>query len=93
MQVWILQKFILILTARRCQKLSIGYRQGYGQLYNLKVDDREIDSDDLPADDISNYLEYKDEEPEVVANKYIKDMIEKYRDYKKISILKRKMSK
>jgi len=33
MQVWILQKFILILTAHRWQKLSIGYRQGYGQLY------------------------------------------------------------
>jgi hypothetical protein len=34
MQVWILQKFISILTARRWQKLSIGYGQGYGQLYN-----------------------------------------------------------
>jgi len=68
MQVWIPQKFILILTAHRWQKLSIGYRQGYGQSYNLKVDDREIDSDDLPADDISNYLEYKDEIPVVVVN-------------------------
>jgi len=46
----------------------IGYSQGYGQLYNVKVDDREIDSDDLPADDISNYLKYKDEIPVVVVN-------------------------
>ena len=75
-QVWILQKFILILTAHRWQKLSIGYRQGYGQLYNLKVDDREIDSDDLPADDISNYLEYKDEIPVVVVNN-LKDTLKK----------------
>ena len=76
MQVWILQKFILILTAHRWQKLSIGYRQGYGQLYNLKVDDREIDSDDLPADDISNYLEYKDEIPIVMVNN-LKDTLKK----------------
>ena len=91
MQVWILQKFILILTAHRWQKLSIGYRQGYGQLYNLKVDNREIDSDDLPADDISNYLEYKDEEPQVMAHKCIEDMTEKYWDYKKVSIHKNKV--
>lgn len=58
-------------------------RQGYGELYNVKVDDRDISSDD-----ISNYLEYKDEEPKVVANKYISDMTERYRDYKKISIFK-----
>ncbi|NQT67163.1 MAG: hypothetical protein HQ569_06270 [Actinobacteria bacterium] len=58
-------------------------RQGYGELYNVKVDDRDISSDD-----IKNYLEFKDEEPEVVANKYIEDMTEKYRDYKKISIFK-----
>jgi len=56
-------------------------RHGYGELYNVKVDDRDIDSDD-----ISNYLEFKDEEPEVIANKYIEDMTEKYKDYKKISI-------
>ena len=56
-------------------------RQGYGELYNVKVDDRDISSDD-----ISNYLEFKDEEPEVIANKYIEDMTEKYKDYKKISI-------
>jgi len=59
-------------------------RQGYGELYNVKVDDRDISSDD-----IKNYLEFKDEEPEVVANKYIEDMTEKYRDYKKISIFKK----
>ncbi|MBE3090339.1 MAG: hypothetical protein IMZ45_04795 [Actinobacteria bacterium] len=57
-------------------------------MYNVKVDDRDINSDD-----IKNYLEFKDEEPEVVANKYIEDMTEKYGNYKKISILKRKMSK
>ncbi len=56
-------------------------RQGYGELYNVKVDDRDISSDD-----IKNYLGFKDEEPEVVSNKYIEDMTEKYRDYKKISI-------
>ena len=63
-------------------------RQGYGELYNVKVDDRDISSDD-----IKNYLEFKDEEPEVVANRYIEDMTEKYGGYKKISFLKRKMSK
>ncbi|MBA7486550.1 hypothetical protein ES707_22110 [subsurface metagenome] len=56
-------------------------RQGYGELYNVKVDDRDISSDD-----IKNYLEFKDEEPEVVANKYIEDMTKKYRDYRKFSI-------
>lgn len=54
-------------------------------MYNVKVDDRDIESDD-----IGNYLEFKDEEPEVVANKYISDMTEKYRDYKKVSIHKLK---
>ena len=57
MQVWILQKFILILTAHRWQKLSIGYRQGYGKIYNVKVDDRDIRNDDC----IENYLEFKSE--------------------------------
>jgi hypothetical protein len=52
-------------------------------LYNVKVDDRDISSDD-----IKNYLEFKDEEPEVVANKYIENMTEKYRNYKKILIPK-----
>jgi len=71
MQVWIPQKFILILTAHRWQKLSIDYREGYGQLYNFKVDDRDTSFDDLFPDVIENYLEYKNEEPEVVANEYI----------------------
>jgi len=61
-------------------------RQGYGELYNVKVDDRDISSDD-----IKNYLEFKDEEPEVVANKYIEDMTKKYRDYKKVSISLKKI--
>lgn len=60
-------------------------RQGYGELYNVKVDDRDISSDD-----IKSYLEYKDEEPKVVANKYIEDMTKKYGDYKKISIYLKK---
>jgi len=45
---------------------------------------------DMPSDCIENYLEFKDEETEVMAYKYIEDMTEKYRDYKKISIFKRK---
>ena len=57
-------------------------------MYNLKVDDREIDSNDLPADDISNYLEYKDEIP-VAVNSNLKEMTEKYGGYKKISIYKK----
>ncbi|GAJ07083.1 unnamed protein product [marine sediment metagenome] len=40
----------------------------------------------ISSDDIKNYLEFKDEEPEVVANKYIEDMTKKYRDYRKLSI-------
>ena len=53
-------------------------------MYNIKVDDM-----DMPSDCIENYLEFKDEEPEVVGNKYIEDMTEKYRDYKKISLHKK----
>lgn len=60
-------------------------RQGYGELYNVKVDDM-----DMPSDCIKNYLEFKDEEPEVMAHKYIEDMTEKYRDYKKLSVFKKK---
>ncbi len=59
-------------------------RQGYGELYNVKVDDMDIRDDDC----IENYLEFKDEEPEIVANKYVSDMTEKYGDYKKILIPK-----
>ena len=58
-------------------------RQGYGELYNVKVDDRDFGSDDC----IENYLKFKDEEPEIMAHKYIRDMTEKYGDYKKISII------
>jgi len=57
-------------------------RQGYGMLYNVKVDDS--DSDDC----IENYLEFKDEEPENFTHQFIDDMTEKYRDYKKVSIYK-----
>ena len=45
---------------------------------------------DIRDDDcMENYLEFKDEEPEIVVNKCISDMTEGYRDYKKISIYKR----
>lgn len=57
-------------------------RQGYGELYNAKLDDYYND------DCIENYLEFKDEIPEVLINKYIDDMNEKYGDYKKVSIHK-----
>lgn len=59
-------------------------RQGYGELYNVKVDDMDMRDEDC----IENYLEYKDEEPQIVANKYIRDMTEKYGDYRKVSIYK-----
>jgi len=62
-------------------------RQGYAELYNIKVDDMDIKDDDC----IENYLEFKDEEPEITTNKYIEDMTEKYRDYRKISIYKNKI--
>lgn len=41
---------------------------------------------DISDDDIKNYLEFKDEEPQVIAHRYISDMTEKYRDYRKISL-------
>ena len=47
--------------------------------------------DDKIPDVIENYLEYKDEELVITANKCIKDMTEKYREYKKISIYKDKI--
>ncbi|MDD5622853.1 MAG: hypothetical protein PHQ09_06820 [Actinomycetota bacterium] len=39
-------------------------------MYNVKFDGMGIRDDDC----IKNYLEFKEEEPEVVANKYIEDM-------------------
>jgi len=56
-------------------------RQGYGELYNVKLE--ESMSDDC----IENYLEFKDEEPETLIHQYINDMTEKYGDYKKVSIV------
>lgn len=41
---------------------------------------------DISSNDIKNYLDSKDEELQVIAYKFISDMTEKYRDYKKISI-------
>jgi len=63
-------------------------RQGYGNLYNLKLNDKDLDDFDLVLDDIKNYLEFKDKIPVIVANNF-KDNTEKYRDYKKISIYKK----
>ena len=57
-------------------------RQGYGELYNVKVDDKDFSSDDC----IENYLEFKDETPETLIYQHINDMTEKYGDYRKVSI-------
>jgi len=47
----------------------------------------EIDNKGIIDDDcIGNYLEFKDRESEALTNKYIEDMTQMYRDYKKISI-------
>ena len=51
-------------------------RQGHGELYNLKVDYMDFYIDDKTPDVIENYLEYKDEEPKVVANN-LKDTLKK----------------
>ncbi len=58
-------------------------RQGYGELYNVKLE--ESMSDDC----IENYLEFKDELPETLIHQKINDMTEKYGDYKKITIFKK----
>jgi len=65
-------------------------RQGYGKLYNLKLDDDALDHEELTVDDINNYLEFKDEEPVSIYN-FFNDNMENYGDYKKISIFKRKI--
>lgn len=57
--------------------------------YIIKVNDRDMRDDDC----IENYLEFKDEKPKVVANRYIEDMTRKYGDYRKVSVLKRKIAK
>ncbi len=54
-------------------------------LYNVKVNDSYSD------DCIENYLEFKDEEPENFIHQFIEDMTKKYRDYKKVSIHRRKL--
>lgn len=63
-------------------------RQGYGKLFNLKLDDNALDHEELTVDDVNNYLEFKDEEPVAVYNKFSGNM-ENYGDYKKISIYKK----
>jgi plasmid rolling circle replication initiator protein Rep len=65
-------------------------RQTYGSLYNVKLDDKDLNEENLIPDDIKNYLEFKDEIPVVVANNF-KDNFEKDKDYKKISIYKEKL--
>ncbi|MBA7670039.1 hypothetical protein ES703_78181 [subsurface metagenome] len=55
-------------------------RQGYGELYNVKLEEN------LSDDCIENYLEFKDEAPETLIHQYINDMTVKYGDYRKISI-------
>ena len=57
MQAWILQKFILILIVHRWQGLLIGCRKEYSQLYNPRVDDKEVSSNNF-----KNYLELGDQE-------------------------------
>ena len=56
-------------------------RQGYGEFYNEKIDDRfeKIDS-------IEDYLEFKEESPETLIHQHISDMTKKYKDYRKFSI-------
>ena len=56
-------------------------RQGYGEFYNVKIDDRfeKIDS-------IEDYLEFKEESPETLIHQHISDMTKKYKDYRKFSI-------
>ncbi|MBE3115006.1 MAG: hypothetical protein IMZ59_05740 [Actinobacteria bacterium] len=51
--------------------------QGYSELYNVKIDGWDIKDDAC----MENFLEFKDEKPEIIAHKYIEDMTEKYRDY------------
>lgn len=58
-------------------------RQGYGLLHNIKIDDKDIIDDEIKKDDISNYLEFKDELPIISVNNF-KDNFEKDRDYKKV---------
>ncbi len=62
-------------------------RQGYGEFYNVKLDDSEFGPDDC----IENYLEFKEELPETLIHQQINDMTEKYRDYKKVSIRTKKL--
>ena len=61
--------------------------QGYGLLYNVKLDDKDK-NDDENDDDISNYLRYEDEIP-INVNCNFKDNTGKDRDYKKVSVYKK----
>ncbi|MHB8280645.1 MAG: hypothetical protein ACYDIA_23825 [Candidatus Humimicrobiaceae bacterium] len=70
-------------------------RQGYGLLYNFNTDDDDlynsvhINRDYDYPNNVKDYLEDKDEEPVTVASRCIRDMTEKYREYKKVSIFKK----
>jgi len=59
----------------------IDYRNGCGELHNVKVDNESIISDNN-----KNYIEFKDEEPKIVAYKYIEDLTKRYEDYNKLSV-------
>jgi len=61
-------------------------RQGYGELYNVKLDENDF----YDNDSIENYLEFKDEEPEEIVIGNIEDMTRKYGEYRKVSIYKNK---
>jgi plasmid rolling circle replication initiator protein Rep len=59
-------------------------RQGYGELFNVKLEDNGSD------DCIENYLEFKDESPETLIYQYIEEMTGNYGEYKKLSLRKTK---
>jgi plasmid rolling circle replication initiator protein Rep len=61
-------------------------KQGYGMLYNFKTDECFDDSSC-----IEDFLDDKDEDPEMVVTSCIKEMTKKYKEYKKFSIYKKNM--
>ena len=45
-------------------------RQGYGSLYKLKIDDKDLTDVKLTGDDIKNYLQFKNELPVIILSNY-----------------------